>query len=112
VKAVEAASRILFSDSVETATPETIQLLSREVPTTQISRLELENKIGLIDLLVRTHLADSKAAARKLVEGGGVYLYNERQNSAQRTLSTEDLKWPGAILLRTGKRNFHLVVVT
>lgn len=112
VKAVEAASRILFSDSVETATPETIQLLSVEVPSTQLTRVELENKISLVDLLVRTRLADSKAAARKLIEGGGVYLYNERQNSVQRTISGEDLKWPGAVLLRTGKRNFHLVVIS
>ena len=112
VKAVEAASRILFSDSVETATPETIQLLSVEVPSTQLSRFELENKISLVELLVRTRLADSKAGARKLIEGGGVYLYNERQNSVQRTISGEDLKWPSAILLRTGKRNFHLVVIT
>ena len=57
-------------------------------------------------------MAESKAAARKLIEGGGVYLYNERQNSVQKALSLEDLKWPGAILLRTGKRNFHLVVIT
>jgi tyrosyl-tRNA synthetase len=111
VEAVEAASRILFSESVETAKKETIQLLSVEVPSTEISRLELENKVGLIDLLVRTRMAESKAAARKLIEGGGVYLYNERQNSVHRTLSVEDLKWPDAILLRTGKRNFHLVVI-
>ena len=111
VKAVEAASRILFSESEEQATAETIQLLSLEVPSTQLTRFELENKTGLVDLLVRTRMAESKGAARKLVEGGGVYLYNERQNSVHRTLSVEDLKWPGAILLRTGKRNFHLVVV-
>ena len=111
VEAVEAASRILFSESVETATKETIQLLSVEVPSTEISRLELENKIGLVELLVRTHMAESKAAARKLIEGGGVYLYNERQNSVHRTLSVEDLRWPGAMLVRTGKRNFHLVVI-
>jgi len=111
VEAVEAASRILFSESAETATPETIQLLSAEVPTTEVARRELESKITLVDLLVRTSMAESKGAARKLIEGGGVYLYNERQNSVQRSLSLEDLKWPDAILLRTGKRNFHLVVI-
>jgi tyrosyl-tRNA synthetase len=111
VEAVEAASRILFSESAETATPETIQLLSVEVPSTEMTQRELEPKIGLVDLLVRTRMADSKAVARKLIEGGGVYLYNERQNSVQKSLSVEDLKWPGAILLRTGKRNYHLVVI-
>jgi len=111
VDAVEAASRILFAESAETATQETIKLLSAEVPSTEITSLELETKIGLVDLLVRTRMAESKAAARKLIEGGGVYLYNERQKSVQRTLSVGDLKWPGAILVRTGKRNFHLVVI-
>jgi tyrosyl-tRNA synthetase len=111
VGAVEAASRILFSDSVETATPETIQLLSAEVPSTGVSRGELELKIALVDLLVRTQMADSKGAARKLIEGGGVYVYNQRQNSVQTTLSTGDLQWPDAIMLRTGKRNYHLVVI-
>jgi tyrosyl-tRNA synthetase len=112
VEGVKAASRILFSESAETATAETIKLLSGEVPSTELTRRELENGIGLIDLLVRTSMVDSKAAARKLIEGGGVYVYNERQNSVQRTFSVADLKWPRAILLRTGKRNFHLVVIT
>jgi tyrosyl-tRNA synthetase len=111
VEAVEAASRILFSESVETATKETIQLLSVEVPSTEIARRELESGIGLVDLLVRTRMAESKGAARKLIEGGGVYVYNQRQNSVQTTLSTGDLQWPDAIMLRTGKRNYHLVIV-
>ena len=111
VKAVEAASRILFSDSAEKATAETIQLLSLEVPTTEITRSELELQIGLVDLLVKTGMVESRGAARKLIEGGGVYLYNQRQNSVQMTLSTGDLQWPDAIMLRTGKRNYHLVVI-
>jgi tyrosyl-tRNA synthetase len=111
VEAVEAASRILFSDSMETPSVETIQLLAVEVPSTEISRRELESKIGLVDLLIRTQMAESKGAARKLIEGGGVYVYNQRQNSVQMTLSTEDLQWPDAIMLRTGKRNYHLVLV-
>jgi len=86
-------------------------LLSVEVPSTEITRGELEAKIALVDLLVRTRMAGSKGAARKLIEGGGVYSYNQRQNSVQRTLSTEDLEWPDAIMLRTGKRNYHLVIV-
>jgi tyrosyl-tRNA synthetase len=109
--AVETASRILFGESVDAATPRAIQMLAREVPTTEIAASEFASGIGLIDLLVRTRLAESKAAARRLIEGGGVYLYNERQSSPQRTVSSPDLKWPGAILLRTGKKNFHLALL-
>jgi tyrosyl-tRNA synthetase len=111
VKAVEAASRILFSASNEVPTAETIALLAREVPVTKISPSELTAGIGLVDLLLRTKLAESKGAARKLIEAGGVYLNNERQTQAQKTVNSEDLKWPGAILMRTGKKNYHLVSI-
>jgi tyrosyl-tRNA synthetase len=111
VKAVEAASRILFSASNEVPTAQTIALLAREVPVTQISHSELTAGIGLVDLMLRTKLAESKGAAGKLIEGGGVYLNNERQTQAQKTVNAEDLKWPGAILMRTGKKNYHLVAI-
>ncbi len=109
VRAVEAASRILFSASNEVPTHETIALLAREVPVTEIPRADLEAGIGLVDLMIRTRLAESKGAARKLIEGGGVYLNNERQMQAQKMITADDLKWPAAILLRTGKKNYHLV---
>jgi tyrosyl-tRNA synthetase len=111
VRAVEAASRILFSSSNEVPTPETLSMLAREAPTTWITRQELDSKMGLVDLLVRTRLASSKGAAMKLIEGGGVYLYNDRQDRVQKIISAEDLKWPDAILLRTGKKNYHLVII-
>ena len=85
-------------------------MLAGEMPVTEVHRIELHSGTGLIDLLVRTRLADSKGAARKLIEGGGVYLNNERQTQIQKIVSVDDMKWPEAILLRTGKKNYHLVL--
>ena len=79
------------------------------MPVTEIRRADLDAGIGLVDLMMRTRLAESKGAARKLIEGGGVYLNNERQMQAQKMITADDLKWPAAILLRTGKKNYHLV---
>jgi tyrosyl-tRNA synthetase len=102
----KAASLILFG-SDEIPVEETLGVLFRELQHTQV-----EPDIPLVDLLVRTRLAESKSAARKLIEGGGVYLYNERQTDPRKTVSTNDLKWPdGAILLRAGKKNYHLVIL-
>jgi tyrosyl-tRNA synthetase len=103
--AAAAASRILFG-SDETPLGETVAMLLRELPNTQV-----EPGIPLVDLLVRTRLAESKGAARKLIEGGGVYLYNERQTDPRKTVSAGDLKWHGGILLRAGKKNYHLVLI-
>ena len=110
MQSVEAVSRILFQASDEIPTAATVTMLSREMPVTEVNRTELGGGIGLVDLLVRTQLAESKGAARKLIEGGGVYLSNERQSDPRKTVSAEDLRWPGAILLRAGKKNYHLVL--
>jgi tyrosyl-tRNA synthetase len=111
VLAAEAVSRILFEASNEVPNVATVNMLANEMPVTRIDPPEFESGIGLVDLLVRTRLAESKGAARKLVEGGGVYLNNERQTQVQKTVLADDLKWPGAILLRTGKKTHHLVLV-
>jgi tyrosyl-tRNA synthetase len=105
--AAAAASRILFG-SDETPSAETFQMLLRELPQTRV-----EPGISLVDLLVQAHLAESKGAARKLIEGGGVYLHNERQIDLRKTVSADDSKLPGgAVLLRAGKKNYHLVLTS
>jgi tyrosyl-tRNA synthetase len=106
VRAVEAASRILFQASDEVPGAETVAMLATEIPVTEVD----PTGMTLVDLLVQTRLAESKGAARKLIEGGGVYVSNERQSDARKIVSADDLKWPGAILLRAGKKNYHLVL--
>jgi len=111
VDSVKAASRILFDSSDEIPTSETISMLAGEVPVTQIPGAEIESGVPLVDLLVRTHLAENKGAARKQIEGGGVYLFNERQSRVQTSVSKDNMRWPYAFMLRTGKKNYHLVLV-
>ncbi len=109
--AAEDASRDLFQASDETPIGDKIAKLGAEVPVTWVTQAELSAGIGLIDLLVRTRLAESKGAARRLIEGGGVYLDSERQTDPRKIVSANDLKWPGAILLRAGKKNYHVLMI-
>ena len=111
VRAVESASSILFGAWEGAISEETVRTLAAEVPTAEIAREELAKGIGLVDLLVKVKVAESKGAARKLIEGGGAYLNNERQTLAQRTVTLEDVKMPGAILLRSGKKSYQLALV-
>ena len=98
VESVEAASRILFGQWAGWPSPEVVETLAREVPVTAIPAAG----ISLVDLLVKTGIAESKGAARKLIEGGGIYLNNVRQTAPQEIISS-------AMLLRSGKKNYHLV---
>jgi tyrosyl-tRNA synthetase len=111
VRAVEQASEILFGSADTAPTAETLALLAREVPGSHLARAEAEAGVPLLDLLVRTGLCESKGAARKLLDGGGVYLNNRRVEGPKKSVSTADLEWPGAILLRAGKKQYHLVTI-
>jgi len=111
VRAVEQASQILFGSANVIPDRETLALLEREVPSSTIARLELEAGAGLLDLLVRTGLAESKGAARKLIEGGGVYINNRRVETGKKSITTAEISWPNVILFRTGKKSYHLARV-
>jgi tyrosyl-tRNA synthetase len=111
VRSVDQASRILFGAADLVPDAVTIALLGREVPSSEIIRTELDAGVALPDFLVRTNLADSKGAARKLIEGGGVYVNNKRVGPDKKAITATDIEWPGAILARSGKKSYHLLIV-
>ena len=94
-KALEAA-RALFSGEGDDA----------NMPTTEI---ELENDIGLLDLLVLTKLAASKGEARRLIDQGGISLNGNKISDVNLRITKADLAEP--IKIKKGKKAFHKVVL-
>ena len=105
---VEEASRIMFGGSLEGVKERTLELLTKVVPVVEIDRPELANGIGLVDLLCRT-VADSKSAARRLVQQGGAYINNVRISDAERKVTTADLVTPTLLVIRGGRKDYRLV---
>ncbi|HVU99717.1 MAG TPA: tyrosine--tRNA ligase [Verrucomicrobiae bacterium] len=102
------ASEILFGGELSGVAEGTFREIVGEVPTKEIGKTEIEGK-PLIELLVHSGLCPSKGQARKDLEGGGVYLNNEREADSQRKISTQDLLFGKYLLLRKGKRNYAVV---
>ncbi|MEZ5353225.1 MAG: tyrosine--tRNA ligase [Bryobacteraceae bacterium] len=111
VASVERVSQILFGSADIIPDAATIAMLAREMPSTPVNRAELEPGLAMPDLLVRTRLAESKGAARKLIAAGGVYINNQRCDAGRLAVSAADVAWPDAILLRSGKKSYHLLRV-
>ena len=80
------------------------------LPTTALSKPELDAGVRLVDLFVRVGLAASNGEAKKLVKGGGAYLNETRVDDAGRVVTSEDLV-EGVLVLRAGKKRHHRVVV-
>jgi tyrosyl-tRNA synthetase len=106
-----AASQVMFGGSLDGLGDADLSPLLADVPSSTLERAVLEQGIALVDLLATTDLADSKGAARRLVSGGGVYVNNLRETDPARTLKSSDLGTETMIILRAGKKRYHIVQV-
>jgi tyrosyl-tRNA synthetase len=105
---VEEASRIMFGGSLDGVHERTLELLAKVVPVVDIDPTELENGIAIVDLLSRT-VAESKSAARRLLQQGGAYINNVRVADGERKVSTADLATPTMLVVRGGRKDYRLV---
>jgi len=106
-----AASRVMFGGALDDLGDADLEPLLRDVPSSTLERSVLEGGVSLVDLLVKTDLAGSKSAARRLLSSGGVYLNNVRVGDGERSLSTADLGTESMMVLRSGKKSYHIVKV-
>jgi tyrosyl-tRNA synthetase len=65
--------------------------------------------VGLLTVLADAGLAQSRGAARKMVQGNGVSLNGVVQNEVERELDWRDALFGRFYLVRRGKKNWHLV---
>ena len=107
------ASEILFGGELDGITEATFREIAGEVPTHEI-RLDRFGGEGLWlpELLHEAGLAQSRGQARKDVKGGGVYVNNRRTDDEQHKLQSGDLLFGKYLLLRRGKRNYAVVLVS
>lgn len=107
-----AASQVMFGGSLDDLSDADLAPLLADVPSSHISKTTLDAGVELCELLQSTALAKSKGEARRLVSGGGVYINNLRENDPARKLSSADLGTETMIVLRSGKKNYHIVRVS
>ncbi len=99
-KKAQDGARALFSAGGSTA----------NMPTTQLTEEDLVNeKAGILDLLVKSGLAPSKGEARRLVQQGGVSVNDEKVGDI--AASFEKAQLEEGLVIKKGKKVFHKVVL-
>jgi tyrosyl-tRNA synthetase len=104
------AADVVYQSEIKDISDVILADVFASVPSTTINRAELESGIMLLDILLRTGLASSKGEARRLLQSGAVYVNNVRQGN-EMTLGCHSLASPSFIVLRSGKKNYHLIRV-
>ncbi len=100
----ERASAILFGGSFEPSdlTPEMLSILMSEVPTGIFGEADLPSPV---DILSACGACASKSEARRLIQGGGVYLNGKRLDQDSQ-VGSADLLEGKHIFFRLGKKRF------
>jgi len=68
--------------------------------------------MSILDLLVASGLVKSKGEARRAIAEGGIYLNNQRVSEAGQSVSTCQLVDGHYLILRRGRKNYHLVKIS
>ncbi len=105
------ASEILFGGSLDGVTEAVFNDVIAGVPTQPTKKTKLDGTgTPIAELVVQAGLEQSKSAARKLLEAGGIYLNNNRVNHAH-AVTTSDLLFGKYLLFRKGKRCYVVLSV-
>ena len=105
-RSAERAARILFGAGLDDIEKTDLLTAAEEMPRTLQSGAP---PCPLIDILLETGLSRSKTLARKELRGGGIYVNNRRITDEEGVLSDDDILFGQYILLRKGKKNYHLL---
>lgn len=104
------ASKAVFSAPEEVNVDELEQVLA-DSPRIEISRLELEAGLTVVDLLVKSQLCSSKTDARRQIDQGGIRINNIAliKEANDRSIQAGDFLDGRILFLRKGKKNTCLV---
>jgi tyrosyl-tRNA synthetase len=106
----EQASAALFGQGVAELDERTLLEVFADVPASEVARSLLDGQgWPLVDALVASGLELSKAAARRRITEGGAYVNNGREADPDRRLGPADLLHDRYLVLRKGRRAYHLV---
>ncbi|MEZ5669490.1 MAG: tyrosine--tRNA ligase [Alphaproteobacteria bacterium] len=79
------------------------------LPTVEVPAAELAAGIAAFALMARAGLAESNSAGRRLIQGGGGRLNDQRLDDENRLVTSADLSAEGTLKLSAGKKKHVLV---
>jgi tyrosyl-tRNA synthetase len=107
----ERASQALFGEEIASLDERTLLDVVGEAPSSTVARDAIvRGEITVVDALASSGLVSSRSEARRAVAQGGAYVNNRRVEGEERALGPDDLLHDRYVVLRRGRRDYHLLV--
>lgn len=106
------ASDVFFGGELDGLDAQDIKDIFADVPSASIQKHELSGEgIPLANLLADAGVAKSRGEARRLISNGGVYINNVKAGESDQSITLEESIDGQFLVIRKGKKNYHLVKV-
>jgi len=106
------ASEVLFGGEIQDFTDRELSDIFADVPSSTVTRGELVQGVGVFSLFTQSGVTKSNSQALQMLKQGGLYINNRRISNQQLIVTPEYLASDTMIVLRRGKKRYHLVKVT
>ncbi|KDO34878.1 tyrosyl-tRNA synthetase [Saprolegnia parasitica CBS 223.65] len=103
------AAKVLFGGSCDGISAAT--MLSIDAPKTALAPAQVIGQ-KIVDVVGLLGAVKTKAEIRRLIKAGGLYINNVRVESDAAVFESHHAIEGQATLLRTGKRNYHIIHIT
>jgi tyrosyl-tRNA synthetase len=110
VREAEAITAALFSGDVAGLSERELDLAFQGAPRTELKAAEAA-AMPVVDLLVKAGLAESKRVGRELIGAGAVQVNGRRLEDPSATVSRATALHGRFLVLRKGKKTYHLVTL-
>ena len=110
------ASEILFgsgtTDELKKISESDLLSVFEGVPQMTISKSEIEDGINIVEFLSdKTKIFSSRGEARKMIQGGGVFLNKEKIIDTEHLVNMKNVIKVKYILAQKGKKNYYLIIL-
>jgi tyrosyl-tRNA synthetase len=110
LKTALSASAVLFGEAMDDLKAEDLLSIFVNVPSVELPKDKVAN-VAVLDVAVAAGLCKSKGEARRLVESGGLYVNNKRVDGIGAVVKPGDIVDNRVVVLRSGKKTYHLLKV-
>lgn len=83
---------------------------TENLPTFEIPKEKVEEGAWIVEALALSGLCSSNSEARRLIQGGGAYVNNEKVSDINLRLTINDFK-NGELIIKAGKKNIKRFVI-
>lgn len=110
LRIAQRASAVLFGGEMQDMSSEDLLAIFSDVASTEFARDALVGT-PIIEIVVTAGLCKSNSATRRLISSGGLYINNTRVGEIDTVVQADHLIDRRVMLLRSGKKNYHVVKV-